>query len=504
MTRRIASSRYSHESSFVLSAWFAVVAAGAALLWSGTASALGGVPIPETFTVGTVSGNPVTVCSSTKASPPSDGYSAGLTVTGVTESGNILTGGTVCGTITFPVGFYGTFYIGNTPSSGTYPIFTGTYVPIVGYVDPKFIVLGVTYAPPGPSANTFVSYSTAGSFSSTSSIMSSFTNSASDSVEISAGLSVVYGGSVTSTTTTTVSQKQSSSTSATLTYQAQEAEKTYGTDNYFKPVNHDYDILWVWLNPAVTFMVNGSALVWTGYAYDASDTAGMDVVPLYLGYLNGDIAIPPDIQASINRSWASTQIYSSGNSAALNASDMAAIAGYDPFSVASYGVAYFGTGAPPATTSDGRFALSTCSSAASFYYLQAAPNTTADVYSCSLSSSTQSSSTQVNVYTDSVAYSMSAEVSVSFEKVFNTSIKATDSQTLTWETQTTTGTSSSSTSTAALSVQGPPCTVASGVCSPAYDADGTEPVQFEIYTDNVFGTFMFQPVAYSGPYFGPY
>jgi hypothetical protein len=185
---------------------------------------------------------------------------------------------------------------------------------------------------------------------------------------------------------------------------------------------------------------------------------------------------------------------------------MAAIAGYDPFSVASYGVTYFGTGAPPATTSDSRFALSTCSSAASFYYLQAAPNTTADVYSCSLSSSTQSSSTQMNVYTDSVAYSMSEEVSVSFEKVFNTSIKATDTQTLTWENQTTTGTSSSSTSTASLSVQGPPCTVASGssVCNPAYDADGTEPVQFEIYTDNVFGTFMFQPVAYAGPYFGPY
>jgi hypothetical protein len=262
--------------------------------------------------------------------------------------------------------------------------------------------------------------------------------------------------------------------------------------------------LWVWLNPAVTFRVNGSSLVWTGYAYDANDTDGMDVLPVYLGYLNGNIPIPADVQASLNRSWANPQQFAPGVSAALSASDMAAVASYDPFSVSTYGETYFGTGAPPTSTSDGRFALSTCSSAGSFYYLQAAPNLTPNIYSCNLLSSTQTVTSQETVNTTSVGYSVDVEVSVLFNKVFGGSIKSASSQTLTWETQITTGTTSSSSSTAALSVQGPPCTVVNGVCSPAYDASGNEPVQFEIYTDQVFGTFMFQPVAYSGPYFGIY
>ena len=506
MIRRIVSCHHSLDGSFVRSAWLAIVASGAALLWSGTASAFGTGPIPEVFSVGTVSGNPVTVCSSTKVSSASLLITPGVTVTNLTTSGNILLGGSVCGTVTFPVTFYGTFYVTDEPypTSGTVPIITGTYQPIVGYVDPKFIVVGVTYAPPGPSANTFVSYTTAGSFSTTSSIMNSFNNSSSDSVDVSAGVATAFGGSVSATYSTTSTQQQSSTTSVTLTYTAQEAEKTYGTDNYFEPVNHDYDIVWVWLNPAVTFRVNGSALVWTGYAYDASDTSGMDVVPLYLGYLNGDFPIPADVQASINRSWAASQIYSAGVSAALSASDKAAIASYDPFSVSSYGTAEFGTGAPPAKTSDGRFALSTCSSASSFYYLQAAPNTTANIYSCSLSNATQSGSTQVTANTQTVAYSESTQVNADFAKVISASIKVTNSQTLTWVTQTTAGSTTSSTSTASLSVQGPPCTVVSGTCSPEYDASGNEPIQFEIYNDNVFGTFMLQPVAYSGPYFGKY
>ena len=65
MTKRIASSRYSHNSSLARSIWLAVVAAGAALLWSGTASATGHIQMSETFNVGTVSSNPATVCLST-------------------------------------------------------------------------------------------------------------------------------------------------------------------------------------------------------------------------------------------------------------------------------------------------------------------------------------------------------------------------------------------------------------------------------------------------------
>jgi hypothetical protein len=35
-----------------------------------------------------------------------------------------------------------------------------------------------------------------------------------------------------------------------------------------------------------------------------------------------------------------------------------------------------------------------------------------------------------------------------------------------------------------------------GPCVPQYDASGMQPTQFDIYQDNLYGTFMFAPVHY--------
>jgi hypothetical protein len=68
-----------------------------------------------------------------------------------------------------------------------------------------------------------------------------------------------------------------------------EGEKTFGTMNYDAPVNHDYDVIWIWLNPAVIFTVySNGAVVWNGYGYDTTDQPGMDIVGIQLGALNGD------------------------------------------------------------------------------------------------------------------------------------------------------------------------------------------------------------------------
>jgi hypothetical protein len=97
-----------------------------------------------------------------------------------------------------------------------------------------------------------------------------------------------------------------------------------------------------------------------------------------------------------------------------------------------------------------------------------------------------------------------AEIShVSFE--FGTGFVATftaelkDSWSLTWGTETQTSTTNINGSTASLSVQGPPCNnvvLQQGPCVPQYDASGMQPTQFDIYQDNLYGTFMFAPVHY--------
>ena len=67
---------------------------------------------------------------------------------------------------------------------------------------------------------------------------------------------------------------------------------------------------------------------------------------------------------------------------------------------------------------------------------------------------------------------------------------------LTW---TTDAQSSVTTSTASLSVRGPSCNNAVtgvGPCIPVYDSAGNQPTQFEVYQDNLYGTFMFAPITY--------
>ena len=85
----------------------------------------------------------------------------------------------------------------------------------------------------------------------------------------------------------------------------------------------------------------------------------------------------------------------------------------------------------------------------------------------------------------------------SFVLMFTSELKQSD--TLTWTLMYQNSTSMATVSTASLSVQGPPCgnmIAGQGPCSPVYDASGNQPTQFDVYQDNLYGTFMFAPVDY--------
>jgi hypothetical protein len=376
--------------------------------------------------------------------------------------------------------------------------FTGVYA-VQGYINPKYMVVGVTYAPPGPSANTSVNYQESNLVGTTTSMSSMFKTSVSQSVSIGAGYAVaVSKGTVTATYSTTTSQSNKTTNTVTTSIQVQDGEKTAGTSNYFAPVNHDYDIIWVWLNAAAIFNAGGNYLQWNGWGYDTTDQPSPDIIPIQLGYLNGDFgAIPADIQDSINRAWAADQKFGPGEGPALTSTDLAAVAAADPFSVSTYGSDYIGYTPPSTETADHRFTLSACSSTSSIDYFQAAPSTTAPIDTCTLTYTNTSTAADDITHTSSQTFSIDASVSASFVATISADVKTSYTAELTTEKQS--SITETTTSTAALSVQGAPCNnTVSGVgpCVPVYDASGTEPTQFEVYQDNMYGTFLFAPIHF--------
>jgi hypothetical protein len=164
---------------------------------------------------------------------------------------------------------------------------TGTIVQ--GYVDLRYIVLGVTYAPPGPSTNTFVQYTNSTLSGNTITLSSSFLGTYTESVSFTSGLTIpgVLSGSIESTKSTTTSQTITGSSSATTGFQVQTGMKTYGGGTYMAPVDNDYDTIWVWLNPVDIFSMDGKNITWDGYGYNEADENQPDIVGIPLGYLAG-------------------------------------------------------------------------------------------------------------------------------------------------------------------------------------------------------------------------
>lgn len=370
-----------------------------------------------------------------------------------------------------------------------------------GYIDPKYVVLGVTYAPPGPSLNTWVDYTNSALVGTTTSIGSSFTSGVSESVSLSYGFKIpsVANGKITTTYATGASQTSSTTSTVTTSVQSSSGMKTSGTFDYYAPVDNDYDIIWVWLNPAVILTLGDGTAVWNGYGYDATDEPGIDYIGIYLGYLDGDFGpMPADITKEIARSWASSQMFDSGQGPGLTSTDLANIMAADPFSSSTYGPDDIGYDPPDTETPDHRFTLTTFNGNATFPYQQAAPSTAANTYTGSLSYTNMSTEAQAISSTTSESYSVDQSFDgTGFFVHFSSDIKNTYS--LSWTTIANSSISSSTTSSGTLNVQGPPCnnvTEGEGPCVPVYDVDGNEPTNYAVYQDNLYGTFMFAPIHY--------
>jgi hypothetical protein len=376
--------------------------------------------------------------------------------------------------------------------------------PYQGFVNPKYVVVGVTYAPPGSSS--YVQYGNTISVGNTTDISSSFSNDVGFSISVNSqiqGWTAGVDGSagVTATSSTDYTQESNSATTTTLTKSTTVSYQTPGTPT-MSPVNNDYDYIWLWLNPEILLsytpaVSNGPAAIkWNGYGFDPSDPAGTngpDVFPVQVGCLNGHFSCPSELTwaygapitgsyvsyGTLARAWVSGQTWPNGEMPNLTFSDICQILTDDPLAespVDCPNTRYTGFAGNPETTPDGRYTIDpsppnpipyTDGSLATSYDLQ-----------------------QIN--TQAVANGSKNIIKQAFglEESFGGHIFGigvttvlNESDTLTWtnsrlETITTTTTLND-----ALIVTGPP------------DGSGySGPTQFIAYQDNLFGTFVFVPI----------
>jgi len=392
-----------------------------------------------------------------------------------------------------------------------------------GFITPKYVVVGVTYAPPGTSSN--VQYTGTTSVGNTTTISNSFSNDAGFSVSDSASASIPAGGfingkfTITATESTDYTQGSSSSTTTTISKASTVAYKTSGTPTE-APVNSDYDYISIWLNPELLITYTApfgnypGYIKSTGYGMDPNDpatgqpksgvtyTAGPDVIEVEVGCLNGHFSCGSDLVWSdgeapgsfvtsglLARSWQSAAngySWPSGEQSGLSFDDVCAILTFDPLATTPSGCPtqnnYLLLNSLPSTTSDGRFSK-----------IPYPPNP----IQYPIGGSNESySMVQTDTQSESTGNTSQIKQAFSVSEMFNTSvfwglasntITFKESDTLTWNYSSLSTLTTTTTLTNALSVTGPPTT-------PTYPAN--EPVEFIGYQDNTFGTFAFVPVDY--------
>jgi hypothetical protein len=364
----------------------------------------------------------------------------------------------------------------------------GADAPVQGYVNPKYVILAWTYAPPGSKSS--VVNNNSQMIGSSTSTNDSFSNQVSESVTVSGSTGtpdvkgVATGVEVSGTESTSYTDEQDSSKSVSINQTKTFVTTVPGPSNDSVGVNHDYDVVWLWLNPLADFNIFPNlpnSIVWTGYHFDMSDIPRMDVFGVEMGWLNGHFGtVPLDIQHVLDRTWAANQMWPAGQGPGLTGpgagSDFDNIVKANPFSDSAYTV----TVAPGSITStDGRF---TVTGNQNIDYVPPGPggNPTTQAYSANYVQTDTNGKGAKYTFQQGFAFEEKWKGSLFLQSV---SFDLKQSDTLTWTHQFSQVMTRSSGNTVSFSVTGPAAT-----------ANYSGPTEFLVFQDNIFGTFMFYPV----------
>jgi hypothetical protein len=370
--------------------------------------------------------------------------------------------------------------------------------PVLGMLNPKYLVLGIAYAPPGSHSN--VDYGTSTMFGTSTDISSSFakTNTSSISYGFTSGsIFGIFGNEPDITTTTTFTktftQEQDSSSSISLNKTSSFDNVIPGPASDYVGVDHDFDLIYIWLNPIQLFGLttsNPTNIQFMGYRFDLNDPVSfsgeLDVVVLQVAQLKNPALIDQGTLNQLARTWAPS--LADGSGPGLTSTDLLAIAAADPFSDPTYQITITPTSFPCST--DGRF-CAVQSVVSDVPYTQPAPGGQPTTTKFSQAYESIAKQGQGSKDTHTTGISFDANLTNGFLSLFNMNIKLTTSEMLTMTnsfSQTTTNTTNQSVN---VSVTGPACVVPTGstTCNPAY----TGATAFNVFEDTIYRAFMFNP-----------
>jgi hypothetical protein len=163
--------------------------------------------------------------------------------------------------------------------------------PLVGTVRPKYLVLTVLYAPPGTKggkSSSSVSYSEGSSTGTTTSASKSFAQNYSVSVTAKGGFlggqTATFGYGRSSTRTDSEDIKKSTTSTITVTGPPEDG------------INHDADVIYLWLNPKIDLTFSPPMAQWT-----FADIPIVDIQFVYVGWLKDPSQFAQDAPGVVQR-----------------------------------------------------------------------------------------------------------------------------------------------------------------------------------------------------------
>lgn len=395
------------------------------------------------------------------SSDPAQSWLVSAAVNGVTFQGSkgtySYTGGQA--TWSFPCG--PAFYGKPSPSQATI-IHAGD----TAYLDMKWQVVAVDYAPPG--AQSTVSYGTSAMRGTATNNSSTFSTSTTLTVSGDLGANVfgIVEGGLTGSTTTQYSEQTGSNLMISLQTTTSNSDIVKGPSSSSVGVDHDADVIWLWVNPlSVEYLGANNTIAWGGYAWNAADDAEvMEVIPIYVGWLKNPSTMDPAVATRLRRTWDQTGL------SGLTTADYAQILKADPFANSStYN---------PSTDSGHRFDLV---SGSTVPYVPATTGYQPVTWTGSISTQQTSSQGKTASQSYMVGFTLDWSSKIDWVAEIASDIKLTN--TYQWTNSWSSTINSQTGKTASYSITGPAST-----------DNYTGPVSFQVWRDNIYGSFMFYPV----------
>lgn len=374
----------------------------------------------------------------------------------------------VCTTVFWNRSSYGTFsgmervmiggYLVTINVTGNYQF--GTWP---GALFPKYQVLGIDYAPPG--ANSSVTYSANYVRGTSETISSSFKDQTTVGISTSSGkfgIGKHVDIQLDTSLTSLYSQQTDFGSTNSWSVQTTGGDIIRGPASSAAGIDHDYDVVWIWLNPAIKITLTGPASVtWNGYAYNTANPANeMDVIWLYVRELKNPSLMPANVAARLARTWDQSGL------GGLTAADYADIlASTSPFAT--------NPAFDPNTDTSGRYSMQV---GQTFNYKPATAGGQPVTQTFSVTKQESSTDTRGSEITRSVA--MSIETKFTFFEKASAALKVTNTATTVKKQSTSENEQDGQTAT--LSITGP-------LASDNY----TGPTALQIWKDNIYGSFMF-------------